>query len=187
MALMFNNSIKRYAFILTVLFTFNAQAGFINDTLSAKYSSFFGKAFDSTATVSTGIEFSGTNLSHTYYLDFTEDTFTLTVTKPNRNGNFTGIFKELNITGIDGIIKNIVFDSANSSAFSKNPNINYSQQGSITLTTPLFLSANSPSSALSHSFTWLVEFEPVAVNAPSAALLFMLGLMLISANKRSKS
>lgn len=187
MALMFFNAFKRYTLILSLFWTFNVQAGFINDTLDVKYSSFFGAAFDSTATVGTGIEFSGKNLIHTYYLDFTENAFTLTVSKPSIRGNFTGIFKELKITGIDDAINNIVFDAANSSTFSKNPMIDFSQKGSITLSTLFYESANTPASALSHSFTWLVEFEPVAVNAPSVAVLFTLGLMLISVIKRSKN
>lgn len=175
--------------LLTAVVTSKAQATLINDTVSASYSSTFSNIFNTTAIVGDGVEFSGNDLFlYSYTLDFTANSFTLTVSKGISQGNFTAIFDNLFITGIDATILNVTFDHAASSSFSDNkePTIDLSTPGTIHLfSSPFALSANTPASALSHSFTWNIAFESTPVPNPNTLYLFVL-VVLITCVSRTK-
>ena len=175
------------AFFTAFLWTHSASASFIGNSIDASLTNTFDTVFDDTATVGEGVEFSGTSLFYTYTLDFTATAFTLTISKPFSAGNYTGILERLEITGIETDILDVTLDTAISSAFSSNtPNINFSDPGSIVVFTDLISSANSPASARSHSFTWNVDFDSVAVaNAPMLAL-FVLGFLGLALNQRRR-
>ncbi|NTS76511.1 hypothetical protein HR060_06475 [Catenovulum sp. SM1970] len=182
--------IKRYLtsslFVLAMVLTSSAQASFINDSISVRYDDVSRTLINDTATVGNGVDFVGTDMFfRTFELDFTDNAFTLTISKRETSGNFTAIFSALEITGIDNKVLDVSFDAANSSEFTNNkqPDIEFSDDGRIELSTFLFLSANEPASALSHSFTWNVEFEPIKVSEPSALFILLLGYLGLAIRK----
>ncbi|MFD2167797.1 hypothetical protein ACFSJY_16205 [Thalassotalea euphylliae] len=180
-------ALKLFGIALLIACTGTAKATFIHDEISVHYDNIFqSDLLSGTTVVGEGVEFVRTDsLRMTYSLDFTESAFTLTVSKPFTAGNFTGIFSALEITGIDTSILDVTFDSLNSSRFSSNaPTIEFSESGSIFISTPFFASANSPATALSHSFTWNVLFDAVEVPNPSVFLLMLLGLFSLVVQRR---
>ena len=167
--------------------TSDARASFIGDTVEVEFDAFAANdVLQGSATVGAGVEFTGSELIYDYALDISESAFTLTISKPFSAGNFTGVFGKLVISGIDSAIDAVTFDEIGSSAFSSaTPEIGFATPGTITIGRPSrFFSANTPASALSHSFTWNVDFAAVPGPAP-LSLLMLAGLVAFGRRQRS--
>lgn len=182
---------KRLISILLLVCATTANATFIGDEITVRYDEVFVTSLiNDSAVVGDGVEFAEQNLFKMLFeLDFTANSFTLTLTKPQTAGNFTGIFKRLSITNIDAEVSNVWFDDAVSSAFNDNrqPDIDWSNAGQIDLSADFFLSANTPASALTHSFTWNVDFVQQSVSSPSTLAIMLMGLIIVMRRRLQKT
>jgi len=180
--------------------------GFFGDTIDAKVNDVLNRNsphIDSSATVGDGVEFTSSSLfGRSYSLDIAESSFTLTISKPFPAGNFTGIFGSIVLDNIDKEITSVTFDSAASSTFSFGfpLAVDLSTPGRVVLncTPHIRCDANTPTSALSHSFTWNVAFatddislkpvpEPLTIIGSATALGFGVLLKREHCKKKNKS
>lgn len=155
------------------------HATLLGDTVDVTVASVFDTAISGAATVGAGVELTGSSLIYDYAIDLEEDSFTITVSKDVPAGNFTGIFESILIENIDSAIDSVVFNAAANSATQFNPSnstIDWSTPGTIAIGYFPFASA-TPSSALSHAFTWDITFDnQIGINEPSVIALLFLGL-----------
>jgi hypothetical protein len=162
-----------------------SAASMLGDEVDVTVDSAFGTAISGTATVGPGIELAGSNVFHDYVVDLDLGSITVIVTKPVTAGNFTGILDTVVIDRLDHLVTGVSFNAAASSAFSSgNPDsIDLNTPGRIVIDFAGFASANTPASALRHSFTWDVTLsdEPVpAVPEPQTWALMALGLATLA-------
>jgi len=140
-------------------------------TVHATLVSAFDTPIDAVAEVGPGIEFTGSNVFWDFSLDLYQGGFTLTVAKPSTAGNFTAVFDELVIDGIGREVTGVRFDAAGSSSFSSGDpdDIDLGTPGRIAIGFGGFASANSPATALSHSFNWEVRLGDPLPPVPEPA------------------
>lgn len=183
-----NTKLRVIIALTTLLYAPFSSASFIGDTVNATHVNAFGTPISGSAVVGAGVEFTGSNVIHDYDLDIMADSFSLMVSKDFSAGNFTGVLKELTISGIDSAISAVTFNASASSSLSGGDANSLTFGGgviNVDFDVFTFGSLNTPASALSHTLIWDVTFA--AVPEPGILALFAAGLFGLGFARRRKA